>query len=151
MSLDPVPPRSSPVPILAATAEVRFAEDEFFGAQPTPRSSLPDPQPLLANLTRCVMEVLAGARELEQLSRWVTDDVYRHLLKRVVLASRARAVKKQQVQRPNLSIGTIMTSEPRDGVVEAVVMVHGRSRTRAVAIRLEGLDNRWRASSINVL
>jgi hypothetical protein len=42
-------------------------------------------------------------------------------------------------------------NEPRDGVVEAVVIVHGRARTRAVALRLEGLDNRWRATAINVL
>jgi hypothetical protein len=36
-------------------------------------------------------------------------------------------------------------------VVEAVVIVCGRARTRAVAIRLEGLDSRWRATAINVL
>ena len=41
--------------------------------------------------------------------------------------------------------------DPRDGVVEAVVIVTGRARTRAVAIRLEGLDERWRATAINVL
>ena len=145
------PPSSSSASIIGANALGRYLDDDFFGAQPTPRSSLPDPQPLLSNLTRCVMEVLAGARELDQLSRWVTDDVYRHLLKRVVLASRARAVKKQQAQRPTISIGSIIVTEPRDGVVEAVVMVHSRSRTRAVAIRLEGLDNRWRATAINVL
>jgi hypothetical protein len=41
--------------------------------------------------------------------------------------------------------------EPRDGVVEAVVIVRGRARARAVAIRLEGLDRRWRATAIHVL
>ena len=61
----------------------RFVPDEFFGHQPTPSSALPDPAPLIENLTRCVIEILAGARELEQISRWVTDDVYRHLLKTV--------------------------------------------------------------------
>jgi hypothetical protein len=30
-------------------------------------------------------------------------------------------------------------------------MVHQRARSRAVAIRLEGLDQRWRASAISVL
>lgn len=128
----------------------RFAED-FFGHQPSPRSQLPDPEPLLINLTRCVIEVLAGARELDQLARWVTDDVYRHLLKRVVLSARARAVKGQQAQRPTITIGRITMSEPRDGVVEAVVIVHSRVRVRAVALRLEGLDHRWRASAIHVL
>ncbi len=61
-----------------------FQSDEFFGTQPAARSALPNPQPLLENLTRCVIEILAGARDLEQISRWVTDDVYRHLLKHSV-------------------------------------------------------------------
>ncbi|MGB3376691.1 MAG: Rv3235 family protein, partial [Microbacterium sp.] len=42
-------------------------------------------------------------------------------------------------------------SAPADGIVEAVVVVAGPGRTRAVAIRLEGLDSRWRASSFAVL
>jgi hypothetical protein len=112
---------------------------------------LPDPRPLLENLTRCVVEVLAGARDLEQLARWVSDDVYRHLLKRVVLSTRARRARAQAVSRPTFSIGSTSVFEPRDGVVEAVVIVCGRARTRAVAIRLEGLDSRWRATAINVL
>ena len=69
----------------------------------------------------------------------------------MVLSASARAVKGQRAQRPALSIGHILISEPRDGVIEAVVMVHTRARARAVAIRLEGLDSRWRASAINVL
>ena len=128
-----------------------FQSDEFFGRQPTTTSTLPDPTPLLENLTRCVIEVLAGARELEQISRWVSDDVYRHLLKRVVLSARARRARNQPVARPNFAIGSTVFSEPKDGIVEAVVVVQGRARTRAVAIRLEGLDNRWRATAINVL
>lgn len=129
----------------------KFKEQDFFGHQPNSRSELPDPEPLLINLTRCVIEVLAGARELDQLARWVTDDVYKHLLKRVVLSARARAVKGQRPQRPSFSIGRISISEPRDGVIEAVVIVHTKVRARAVAIRLEGLDHRWRASAVHVL
>ena len=97
------------------------------------------------------IEILSGARDLEQISRWVTDDVYRHLLKRVVLSARAREARGRAVARPTFTIGSTTMSEPRDGVVEAVVIVHGRARTRAVALRLEGLDNRWRATAINVL
>jgi hypothetical protein len=129
----------------------RFIADEFFGHQPATSASLPDPLPLLDNLTRCIIEILAGARELEQIARWVTDDVYRHLLKRVVLSSRARQAKGVVVTRPAFTIGSTTISEPRDGVVDAVVIVHGRARSRAVAFRLEGMDSRWRATAINVL
>lgn len=142
---DAIGPRAVP------TAQSKFHSEEFFGHQPAGRSSLPNPEPLLENLTRCVIEILAGARDLEQISRWVTDDVYRHLLKRVVLSARARQAKGQPATRPTFSIGSTSICEPRDGIVEAVVIVRGRARTRAVAIRLEGLDTRWRATAINVL
>lgn len=136
----------------ASAQRGRFRSDEeFFGQQPTPTTALPDPAPLLENLTRCVIEILAGARELEQIARWVNDDVYRHLLKRVIISSRARQIKGQKPNRPLFSIGSTTVCQPRDGVVEAVVIVHGRARVRAVAIRLEGLDRRWRATAINVL
>jgi hypothetical protein len=129
----------------------RFDSEDFFGHQPTSTAALPDPTPLLENLTRCVIEILAGARELEQIARWVDDDVYRHLLKRVVISTRARQAKGQTPVRPAFSLGSTSVCEPRDGVVEAVVVVRGRARARAVAIRLEGLDRRWRATAIHVL
>lgn len=132
-------------------ARGRFNSEEFFGQQPTSTTKLPDPRPLLENLSRCVIEILAGARELEQVSRWVSDDVYRHLLRRVVLSKRARQARGERVVRPAFSIGSLIICEPRDGVVEATVIVRGRARSRAVAIRLEGLDHRWRATAIHVL
>lgn len=130
---------------------VPFDAEEFFGPQHTSTKALPDPETLVVNLSRTVIEVLAGARELEQLSRWVSDEVYRHLLKRVVLASRARQARSQSIKRPQFTLGTPRITNPSDGVIEAVVMVHQRARSRAVAIRLEGRDGRWRASAVNVL
>ncbi|MDH6236001.1 Rv3235 family protein [Cryobacterium sp. CG_9.6] len=112
---------------------------------------MPDPEPLLINLTRGVMEVMAGARELEQLARWMSDDAFKHLLTRVVLTARARALKGLKPQRPVIAIGRVHISEPRQGVIEAVVMVYGKPRVQCVAIRLETVGTRWRASAINVL
>jgi hypothetical protein len=138
-------------PEASGPAIMEHQHPEYFGPQPASTSSLPNPVPLMENLARCVLEVLAGARELDQLSRWVADDVYRHLLKRVVLSTRARQARGTPAGRPSFRIGNTITCEPADGVVEGVVIVHGKARTRAVAIRLEGLDKRWRASAINVL
>jgi len=143
----PSPEQTLPSKII----KTRFDSDDFFGHQRAERSELPNPAPLLENLTRCVIEILAGARDLEQISRWVSDDVYRHLLKRVVISTRARQAKGQAPVRPSFSLGSTTVCEPRDGVVEAVVIVRGRARARAVAIRLEGLDRRWRATAIHVL
>jgi hypothetical protein len=128
----------------------RYGE-EYFLAQPSRRAELPDPQPLLTALARSVLEVLAGVRDLEQLTRWVTDSVYSSLLHRTVLAERARRAKGAQAVRPSLQVLSTHVSEPADGVVEATVVVRTPVRVRAVAIRLEGLDRRWRASAISVL
>jgi len=147
----PAAVRSVHVALPSKVIRPRFSPDEFFGLQPSSTATLPNPEPLVENLTRCVIEILAGARDLDQISRWVNDDVYRHLLKRVVLSARARQAKGQRATRPNFTIGSTSVCEPRDGVVEAVVIVRGRARTRAVALRLEGLDQRWRATAINVL
>lgn len=125
------------------------------GQDPAPLSptppALPDPRPLVTNLARCVIEILAGARDIEQIARWVSDEVYRHLLKRVVLATRARSVRGTSAARPTFSVGAVRITEPDDGVVEAVVVMHGRARSRAVAIRLETINSRWRATAIHVL
>jgi hypothetical protein len=125
--------------------------DDYFGRQPTPTASLPNPQPLVENLACSVLEVLAGARDLEQIARWMTEDVYKHLLRRVVLAARGRAARKQSPVRPVHRLAATRITFPADGVVEATVILHGRARTRAVAMRLEGLDRRWRATALHVL
>ena len=53
--------------------------------------------------------------------------------------------------RPIFSIGNAIITQPRDGVVEASVIIRGPARVRAVALRLEGLDYRWRATSFSML
>lgn len=133
----------------SAQRHERFDADDFFGVQRT--VDLPDPEPLIVNLTRCVIEILAGARELEQITRWISDDVYTKLSRRVGFAARSRSLKRAAAQRPRMAILSIRTSEPAAGVVEATVIVQMQPRVRAVAMRLEGLDSRWRATSISVL
>jgi hypothetical protein len=133
-------------------ASVRSADvDEFFAPQRTSSSALPEPEPLLRNLTRGVLEVLAGVREIEQLARWLTEDAYRGLLTRANLATRARSARGVAATRPVHAILSVRTCIPADGVVEAVVIVASPARTRAVAIRLQGIDRRWRATSLALL
>jgi hypothetical protein len=127
------------------------SHDEYFGVQSTRSAQLPDPKPLLVNLTSYVLEVIAGARDVEQLMRWVTQDVYDSLVRRVAVSTVARTVTGRTVHRPQLVVRRVHVSEPCDGVVESVVVVQTPVRVRSIAIRLEGMDRRWRASAINVL
>ena len=124
---------------------------EFFAPQHTPSIALPEPEPFLRNITRGVLEVFAGVREVDQLARWLTEDAYRKLMTRANLAARARSARGVPAMRPVHSLLSVHHSSPADGVVEAVVIVEGPARTRAVALRLEGMDGRWRATSLALL
>ena len=122
-----------------------------FAPQPTPTAQLPDPAPLLRSLTQGVLEVLAGVREVDQLARWFDEDSYQRLCTRANLSGRARSARGIAPARPVFEIRSLRHTSPADGVVEATVVVAGPGRTRAVAIRLEGLDRRWRATSMAIL
>ena len=124
---------------------------EYFARQPTPTVELPDPAPLLRSLTQGVLEVLAGVREVDQLARWFSEDAYRSLVTRSNLSARARSARGVVPARPSVEIRSLRISAPVDSVIEAVVIVAGPGRTRAVAVRLEGLDRRWRATSLAIL
>lgn len=144
----PTPAPSSRTP---AVSMQTYELAEYFAPQRTPSVALPDPVPVVRNLTRGVLEVFAGVREVEQLARWLTEDAYRTLVTRSNLAARARSARGVPARRPVHHILSIRHSSPADSAVEAVVVVRGPARTRAVAIRLEGLDGRWRATSLAIL
>ncbi|PZE89486.1 Rv3235 family protein [Curtobacterium sp. MCBD17_008] len=114
-------------------------------------TDLPDAGETARSLALCVAEILTGAREVDTISRWITDEVHRHLQHRAAVAARARSVSRHARQRAVIRVGGVVLDGPRDGVAEAAVVVHTRSRARAVAIRLEVRNGRWRATAIGVL
>ncbi|GAA3767994.1 hypothetical protein GCM10022240_20520 [Microbacterium kribbense] len=127
------------------------AEDDLCEPERTPATALPDPEPLLRNLTQGVLEVLAGVRDVNQLARWMSEDAFQSVLTRASLSTRARSARGVAATRPVHTICSVHCTIPLDNVVEAVVIVGGPARTRAVAVRLEGLDRRWRATSFALL
>lgn len=124
--------------------------EEFFDFQPCSSSELPDPGQLLENLAGAVIEILLGVREVQQIARFVTEALFDALMERASIARRERA-RRQQREVPGFAIGSVHTCHPADGVVESAIVVRSAGRTRAVAIRLEGLDGRWRATALRVL
>lgn len=141
------PAGTARVPSVSRSAQLA----EFFAPQRTPSTSLPSPEPFLRNLTLGVLEVFAGVREVDQLARWLTEDAYRKLVARANLATRARNARGVPARRPTHTIISVHESSPADGIVESVVIVRGPARTRALAVRLEGMDGRWRATSLALL
>jgi hypothetical protein len=124
---------------------------EVFGPQPTSSLDLPDPRDFALRLVSGIIECVYGLREPAQFSRWVTEDVYRVVASRAKRMSVGQTPQRSKPTRPQFSIGNAIVSTPRDGVVEASVIVRGPARVRAVALRLEGIDYRWRATSFSML
>ncbi|MFJ4037694.1 Rv3235 family protein [Microbacterium sp. NPDC090007] len=134
-----------------AAARTTPANSDFFGRQRTPVSELPPPEPFAVQVVHAVLEVLAGVREVDQLARWLSGDVYSAVTARASLTARARSARGLPALRTTHAIRNVRASSPADHVVEATVTVATRVRTRAVALRLEGLDGRWRVTSLGVL
>ena len=142
----------TPITLVSTVAPEEHDRSQDHAAdQPSPYAPRPDPELLLIALTRGVMEAMAGAREPEQLARWLSEAAFTSVLKRVVLANRARAVTKRAAVVPTTAIVRLIVTQPVDGVIEAVLIVRSQVRARAVTIRLEGLGDRWIATSFRVL
>ena len=125
--------------------------EEFFGPQYNKTSELPNPEASLRALATGVVEVIAGSRQIDQLARLLTDEVYQRLARRAALARENRQALGQKTHHQNFSVQNLMSTSPRDGVIESVVLLNSQRRVRAVTIRLEGINNRWRATSVSVL
>ncbi|MCS6557880.1 Rv3235 family protein [Curtobacterium flaccumfaciens] len=119
--------------------------------EPATVTGLPDPATTARALGLCVAEVLTGAREVDSIARWISDDVQRHLQQRAAVAAHARGSGRRARGRPVLRVGSVLVCRPAAGVAEATVVVHARSHARAVAMRLEERHGRWQATAIGVL
>jgi hypothetical protein len=122
-------------------------DDPFFAPQPTPRTALTDPAQHGARILRAVFEILGRRRPLHQLLPWTSEDVYEEVTAWVYRTMRA------EPSPPRLpdSVRSVRVSEPADGVAELTAVVHLHGRVRAVVLRLEGVDGRWRCTLLRLL
>lgn len=126
-------------------------EAAYFGEQYSKRSELENPDKLLQMLAPAVVEVIAGVRNITQLAAHLSEDVYGRLRDRSVKVAQERAKRGEVAMAPKLRVGKMVNQEPRDGVIESVILVQSPTRTRAVTIRLEGINRRWRATAVSLI
>jgi hypothetical protein len=141
-------PHPDPHPVRGPAAVAAFC-----ARVPTPGDLLPDPQRWAAQFVQAAVEVSGGYRPAGQLIRWTSEDVYATVARRGRLAARsgARAVSQGgRVPSARARVHSVRICSPRDGVVEACAVVRDRERTRAVALRMEGLDGRWRVTALEI-
>ncbi len=121
------------------------SDEQLFGPQPTARSGLPDPTHWAGHLAQAVVEVMSGLRQPPQIVRWTTPEVYAVVARRgAVSARRGRPAARRAVVR------SVRVCEPADGVAEACAVVLDGPRVRALAMRLVGVDGRWRIEALQV-
>jgi hypothetical protein len=121
-------------------------DDGLFDAQPTSSADLPDPRFWGGRLAQAVLEVDYGVRPVTQLRRWASDEVYAQLRWRSNRNRIALAREQARRQPPRVVVRSLRVCEPADGVAEVCAVVHDGERHRALALRLEGSDGRWRCT-----
>lgn len=95
-------------------------------------------------------EVLDGSRTVAQLGCWITRDVAEELTARRAARTERRTLYKDNRRFVPLP-GSVHLSQVSSRVAEATVILQTEVRATAVAIRLEFLHKRWRATVLTVL
>ena len=126
-------------------------KDELFDYQPTGSEALPPAKEFVEMFVPQVLETIHGLREIRTCAKNMNQTVFNAIEARAVSARLRSQVAKEPSPRPVFALGNVIISEPRDGVCEAAAVVRGPTRVRAVALRLEGLDNNWKATSFRML
>lgn len=108
-----------------------------FDVRPTSRSELPSATQWSMRLVQALIEVLNGNRAPSQLIRWVSAEVMAGL-----------QIQLKQKRFPKLAVRSIHVHETDDGVAEVSAVFGSPNRSFAMAMRLEGLDGKWRATSV---
>ena len=103
----------------------------------------PDPHRWAGGLVQSLLEVIAGDRPPQQVMRWLDTSVYDGL---------QRALRSQP-RRPGPPgmVRSVHVCRPHDDAAEVTVIVGVGARVRAVALRLEGVGNRWRCTRLAIL
>lgn len=144
-----VPPPSAPASSRhepsswGPSARAPFDEEAWLAPSRTPAADLPAAEGVARKLVQALLEVRAGVRPMQQLRRDTTPEVYTRL--RTTLGIRPRATGS----RPDRgAIRALHVQQRPEGVAEVCATVRQGTRFAAVALRLEGLDGRWRCTEL---
>ena len=135
----------------AARARADFFDDTNRQITQAELDRLPDPHELLPSIATLIVEVISGARPVDHLAAIVSDQVYEKLRARQIIKARADAAAGIPKLVPKFSVTRVHTESPALGIIESVVLLSSKARTRAVTIRLEPIHSRWRATNVSVL
>lgn len=131
--------RPGPRPRLDRAAWV----DVDFGPTWSTRTDLPDPTAAARRLITLTLEAFAGRRPVSQLQPLTSAGVFS------ALSAGRRPAWCASATAPVL-LGRVHVCEPVDGVAEVSAVARRAGRAHAVAARLEGIDDRWRCTALQI-
>jgi hypothetical protein len=108
----------------------------------------PEHREWVATFVHAASEVALGLRPAAQLIRWTTMDVHANLHRRAFLAARARSAGVYRAGKPIVRSLRMVTVRP--GVYEVCAVVGDLDRARAIALRMEDLEGRWRVTALEI-
>ncbi len=120
------------------------AEPDPFGVRPTGRHELPEPAAFARRLVIGVIETATGRRSAAQLRPHTSPTV------QAGLARDAGRIDRLGTARRPATLHSLHLAEPADGVAEVAAVLRVGDRFRALALRLEGLDGRWRCVRLQI-
>ena len=130
-------------PLPAAPAPKRFDDQAWLASERTPSSRLPSAIDMARVLVQALLEVRAGVRPLQQLRRDTTPEVYLALRTSLGIAPRVAGARPDRG-----SVRSLHVQQRPEGVAEVCATVRQGSRFGALALRLEGVDGRWRCTEL---
>jgi hypothetical protein len=99
-----------------------------------------------------IIEVIEGARSVTQLGGLINEDVYQLLRRRAIEQATIRRERGQSAAEfPRVTVTDIHQESSRPGMIESIVLLRIRNRTRAMTVRMEHRVGRWLATAITVL
>jgi hypothetical protein len=107
----------------------------------------PDPAKFFAEICAVYVEVLAGLRRPEQLSRWLSDGAYYDVCQRYQRGAIQRQLTGVK-QRPKIVVRKTKTFATDDNAYQGVVVLKISGATKAVSVRAELIHERYRITEM---
>jgi hypothetical protein len=96
---------------------------------------------------QAIVEVIGGDRGVQQLMRWTTHEVYDDLARRSNALQRT-VPASQRRRRLRAQVRSVHVSRPQPDAAEISIHVRHGQQSRAIAVRIERIENRWRCSAV---
>ncbi|MDG2497255.1 MAG: Rv3235 family protein [Aquiluna sp.] len=106
-----------------------------------------NPASFFAEISTAYIEILAGVRRPEQLSRWLSDKAYYDVSQRSRRNSRHQAITGKSM-RPTIVIRTSKVFPTDSDAFQGVVLLDISGAIRAVSVRAELIHDRFRITEI---